>query len=348
MTEEKIFDCPEPMTVSNEIDTTSTQPPFFIAGCPRSGTTLLQVMLNRHPRLCIPPESKLFFLYDGCPAWLRRRTLARLRREGPAEGLPPLDASMRVEDVMRALAAGHSKYNGVVGPDAVDQPIRFGDKTPEHVYRLDRIDRVYPDSRWIFVVRDARDVAMSLTRMPWMKVNLRGAAALWAATQQRLIVAAARRPEQVLWVSYEALIDRPERELARVLRFLDVAADDHDVRRLLHRSEADRGNFPRREDGWKSHALREIDPTRVRAWRRAAPRCVAMIEQQCRRDMINAGYCPVTPERHGERVARMLGRLSLARALMRLPPAVWCSESYYRLGQLRFFRPTSNGRQSGA
>lgn len=34
--------------------------PFFIVGCPRSGTTLLSVLLDRHTRLCVPPETAFF------------------------------------------------------------------------------------------------------------------------------------------------------------------------------------------------------------------------------------------------------------------------------------------------
>src|SRR5687767_15952457 len=34
--------------------------PFFIVGCPRSGTTLLQTLIDGHPRLSVPPESHIY------------------------------------------------------------------------------------------------------------------------------------------------------------------------------------------------------------------------------------------------------------------------------------------------
>ncbi|MBI3838011.1 MAG: sulfotransferase, partial [Planctomycetia bacterium] len=43
------------------VDTDSFSPVFLI-GCPRSGTTLLRVMLDSHPHLASPPET--FFLLD--------------------------------------------------------------------------------------------------------------------------------------------------------------------------------------------------------------------------------------------------------------------------------------------
>ncbi len=38
---------------------------FFIVGCPRSGTTMVQQALNRHPQVVIPPETKYFFSFYG-------------------------------------------------------------------------------------------------------------------------------------------------------------------------------------------------------------------------------------------------------------------------------------------
>jgi hypothetical protein len=53
--------------------------PFFIVGSERSGTTMLRLMLNRHSRLCVPPESHFITrLYDrfGTPP-SRERSRAR-------------------------------------------------------------------------------------------------------------------------------------------------------------------------------------------------------------------------------------------------------------------------------
>ena len=63
--------------------------PVFVVGCPRSGTTLLRLMLNAHPRLAIPPESHFIPL------------VARVRRRYERPG--GFDAERMATDVMRGL-----------------------------------------------------------------------------------------------------------------------------------------------------------------------------------------------------------------------------------------------------
>src|SRR5690606_32544188 len=48
-----------PSHVRNE-DTAPHQPPFFVVGSARSGTTLLQALIDAHPNIAIPPESHIY------------------------------------------------------------------------------------------------------------------------------------------------------------------------------------------------------------------------------------------------------------------------------------------------
>src|SRR4051794_39959960 len=51
--------------------------PVFVVGCPRSGTTMLQLMLHAHPRIAIPPESRFVL-----PAYYSRHQFGDLREPG--------------------------------------------------------------------------------------------------------------------------------------------------------------------------------------------------------------------------------------------------------------------------
>src|SRR3954464_15146498 len=54
-----VRDCPPEVTVT-------TDRPIIVVGCPRSGTTMLQLMLHAHPRIAIPPETRfLMAAYDA-------------------------------------------------------------------------------------------------------------------------------------------------------------------------------------------------------------------------------------------------------------------------------------------
>ncbi|WP_218171464.1 sulfotransferase [Streptomyces mirabilis] len=70
--------------MSASVQPTPTRP-VFVLGCPRSGTTLLQLMLHAHPRTALPPETLPHSLLRGDPHRAPRlRRTAGLRRSGGA------------------------------------------------------------------------------------------------------------------------------------------------------------------------------------------------------------------------------------------------------------------------
>lgn len=152
--------------------------PIFIVGCPRSGTTLLQWILKSHPRISFPSGESGFFI--------------RFYRNIGEYG----DLS-RVEDVERLLTdiwatkpdyfermflgikfdpLKYAKQFHRQGCDSItkiidslylenakaENKIRWGDKTPFYVLHLDKILDIFPTAQVIHVIRDGRDVALSL------------------------------------------------------------------------------------------------------------------------------------------------------------------------------------------
>lgn len=208
--------------------------PFpFIVGCGRSGTTLLRVMFDAHPQLAVPPES--YFPLDPPAAWfgsdggLDARTaatdlvgrwwLARWAIDGPAFVDAVAESAPRAyPDLIRELFAFQAQARG--------KP-RYGNKTPKHVLRMHKIAGMFPEARFVHLVRDGRDVAMSLQEVDFGPTDLPGAARFWKGRVDKGREVGERLgPQRYLEVRYEDLIADPEGTLRVVCPFLDLPFDE--------------------------------------------------------------------------------------------------------------------------
>jgi hypothetical protein len=190
--------------------------PIFIVGCQRSGTTLLRLILDAHPRLSVGPESR--FLDD-----LAKVTGEEWDRIEPY-GFPKSYFHDKFAQLFHDFQMDYAQRRGKA---------RWGDKSPRLTEHVDFLDELFPNCQVIHVIRDGRDVVTS-HRERWGYASAYKATAKW----QRYIDAAraagkALGPGRFTEVRYEALVADPEPELRRILDFLgepwDVAVLHHDT-----------------------------------------------------------------------------------------------------------------------
>lgn len=263
----------------------------MIVGCPRSGTSLLAVMLDSHPQLAVPPETA--FVGAVCalhgPSELVRRgffeavTADRITISNWSDfGLEREALWRRLEaiepfTVGAGLRAFYALYAEVQGKP------RYGEKTPGYVFLMPQIAALLPEVHFIHVIRDPGDTALSW-RKTWFSPgeDLRVLGAEW-----RRHVEAGRRGRSLVpryrEVRFEALVRDPEGELKGLCDYLALAWDAQmlDYRaqgaarleRLQGRLHA-RGPMIPREERRRIHAnlTRAPDLDRVGVWRREMSR----------------------------------------------------------------------------
>jgi hypothetical protein len=235
--------------------------PFFVLGAARSGTTMLRLMLNRHSRLAIPFESQ--FLRQIFAEFPLCRPLNRREAERMADLVVyeknfrswHLDAAEVRRELVRRVPASLAElvdmlFRMEIAPSG--KP-RWGDKTPHYYLCWRQLMGLFPGSRLVHIIRDGRDVNLSLERVGWHGPTASDRARYW---RDRVEMArdAARElgPERNLIIRYEDLVLSTRVTLQAICDFLGETfepgmldfftdADQHicdidgDVHEKLHR-----------------------------------------------------------------------------------------------------------------
>ena len=205
----------------------------FVVGCARSGTTLLQAMLARHPRVFTLPETHFFWKAER--SRLRRRlglvtpvgrvALVQMLRELGREDLLPLLPGR--SPLLRSHAAAFSRVLDRVASEAGRDV--WVEKTPLHIRRIETITRHVARARFVHILRDGRDVIASLhdaaTRSPdiWGEPSLDRLIQRWN-TDVEITLAYRRSPGHHV-VAYDRLLPDTAGELAGLCSVLGIEFD---------------------------------------------------------------------------------------------------------------------------
>ena len=278
-------------------------PPFFIVGCVRSGTTLLQTLMDAHPEIAIPTESHLFTRFAGMFRHygdLRQRAnlellvrdlltderIKRWKLEASVEAFCLEVPAPTLRDVITHLYRLYARQQG--------KP-RWGDKTPQHTLCLGEIHGLFPEAQFIHLVRDGRDVAESLSRVIIGKKSVLASARRWREAVSACDAFKATMPSgQFLELRYESLVARPETEIARVFEFLGVPPVRVVSDRRLPQTRL-KETYIKTLGSHYQGLLNPITEGRIRVYQaRFTPREVAIFESVAGDTLERHGYARVT------------------------------------------------------
>lgn len=242
-------------------------PPIFVTGFQRSGTTLLGNVIDRHPSVAVFIES--FFIpryyFTQVLFWplTRDSNFLRLARaivdeESARKNRMELNEERVLSSEERTLAS----LIDILFQDWARSrgKERWADKSPGYISKMPVLDRMFPDSRFVHIIRDGRDVWLSLKRMGWESSVVK-VASDWNRT-----VSAARAfgsdigEDRYLEVQYERLVTSPQDEARRITDFLGEPFD----RAMIEPDEDGPGNPALA--GWRK-VDRAIDAGNAQKWK---------------------------------------------------------------------------------
>jgi hypothetical protein len=214
------------------------KPPVFIVGCPRSGTSFLyHLLLSAGGFAEFHTQMNVFDvlepIYGDLGVLKNREAATREWLRSKAFRVSGLDAA-EIEAKVMAECRGAGDFLSIIMEEvARKQGVdRWIDSTPTNVPHMLRIQEDFPDARFLHIIRDARDVALSLDKRSWSrplpwdkKKSLLAAGLYW-----EWIVRKGRRlgsllSQRYLEVRYEALVQRPRETLVAIGGFLQHDLD---------------------------------------------------------------------------------------------------------------------------
>lgn len=225
----------------------SVTPKLFVVGCPRSGTTWVRDILAEHPMTLTGRETHMYqdvfapLVNAGRPRGWGRMLLIddEHRHRGTGGHLQAwLDRASLLDLIVRAMADEQSTeeqaaenliseiYDHILATWGATADNLFVDKTPWHLRYARRILRRFPDAKVIEVLRDGRDVCVSMEKLDraWVPADRETQIERWVEAAKLGIELAAddEIAGRVHRVRYEDLRADGDYEITRLLAFAGI------------------------------------------------------------------------------------------------------------------------------
>jgi hypothetical protein len=253
--------------------------PIFLVGVPRSGTTLLAAMLAAHSRISCGPETHFFRKLAHIDAeklvlpasWPEAAVefVCSIEHASFSDRKPiPLIEKYQIDccqiesylqpkepSLRNILASVTETYQLALGKE------RWAEKTPDHILSLGQLRQNFPNSPVIRIIRDPRDVALSLTKVPWGAMSFVEGLLLWKRLDEKSN--SFFQTDQLCYsLRYEDLITCPDEELAKLCRFIGEEFEPG----MLDTSETGM-QLNVRNVPWKDKVSQPVDASNVAIWK---------------------------------------------------------------------------------
>lgn len=270
--------------------------PFFIVGSGRSGSTLLRMILASHSKICIPPETwYIIQLVKELPLTSvlssievkRAIDIITSHYRWPDMGMTKRDLQASTEnmispnlrDILDIIYNHHLK---------VESKLRWGDKTPPYVQIIPELSLIYPEARFIHLIRDGHDVAKSFHDLGWHGKSICRSTTEWKQAVDKIhLYRNADLDAKIFDVKYEELVESMEHVIKEICTFLN---EDFEFRMLSWSSNID-GNLPSREIHIHKKLFRNPRKSDAFRWKNEmSKKDIIVIESHIHHELERVGY----------------------------------------------------------
>ncbi len=258
---------------------------LFILGNPRSGTSLLRLMLQNHKAIIAPPES-------GFSHWWLPKYAAWASTDNTIEKI-----SIFLDDIFSSKKIELWKINKefVLSIILKEEPANYNelvqciylaykkeynkveviaDKNNYYINHLDDLPRIWPKAKYLHLIRDGRDVACSyseVTRLdshspykPKLPVSISEIAEEWQRNNLAIHTFLQAGQRASLMIKYEDVISNTSETLSRICEFLEIEFDEKMMD--YYKATAENNQEPSETLDWKMKTLEKPDNNRIKRY----------------------------------------------------------------------------------
>ena len=256
----------------------------FILGNPRSGTSLFRLMLNSHSMINATPECGfLHWWYKKYADW-DSSCISSNRLD---EYISDLESSKRIEDwkmdyallkakIVQENPENYAKLGELVYTFYGEQKGKYAkviaDKNNYYINHFNDLKEIWPDAKYILVVRDGRDVACSYLNMeklitnspykPYLSTDIKTIAKEWLTNNQNILsFSESLNNSQFMVIRYEDFVTDSALYLTKVCNFLGLNFESNMLNYFI--KNAKEHDEPLSSLDWKKKTLEKPDKDNI-------------------------------------------------------------------------------------
>lgn len=266
--------------------TRSISCPIFIVGMPRSGTTLLSNMMNVLDNIYFPNETHFFIQkkrYDSRSNFFKRKiSFGEFYFSKNKYYNRSLIISKQLINDFNSLNSDKEKFEFILKIKSRKQNLGIHEKTPIHLDCINEIKYIYPEAKFILIVRDPRDIFNSLKQVKWRlffpyesKIN----------SYRRMVKV--DKMKNVYTIKYEELIQNPENILSNLCDFLKINFNESMYTDFYKKKFL---NFKIKDEPWKLNNTNKLDASNIYKWKKTKNDLTKYISHKLRNEIDYFGY----------------------------------------------------------
>lgn len=278
-------------------------PIFFIVGRPRSGTTLLRTLFDAHPNVNIPPESQfivnLFPKYGKKTNWTEKDILS-FYKDLLNQWL--FDTwTMDYNTLKKALLSceGRNTY-GTICKTVYKQYcslfdkrelLLFGDKNPGYAIYSKLLLKIFPEAKFIHILRDYRDNFASIKNVDFELPVPSLVVQKWKYFFRKFNKDSTVKPDAFYVIKYEDLAKEPEIHMQKLCNFIGIDYNDSIFDFYKKKDEILKIYPPGYIHNYHSSLGHEINTSRIGIWKKQlSSRQVKLMDATAGKIAEQAGY----------------------------------------------------------